>query len=319
MGEDCLNKGFGHMNVFSFIVLNNITPILLIIFFGYLMEKKFQLDVQSFSKANFYVFIPALIFIKLYETDMQFEFVRILIFGIIFVLILNFIANLIAHFRNLDDSKLNALKNSIMFYNSGNFGLPLIILVFDGLPQAVAAQIMILMVQNFVTNTLGFYNAGRGQMNYKDSIRHILKMPAIYAAIAGIFLKFIPVDLENIFLWTSLEYLAEGLVPVALLTLGIQISLANLDFGDIDVYLAVSIRLLGSPVLAFILIYFLRIEGIMAQVLFISSSVPSAVNTALIAVEFKNKPDYASQVVMITTLLSAFTLTGVIYFSSIIF
>lgn len=57
----------------------------------------------------------------------------------------------------------------------------------------------------------------------------------------------------------------------------------------------------------------------MAQVLFISSSVPSAVSTALIAVEFNNEPDFASQVVMTGTLMSAVTVTAVIYLSKIIF
>jgi len=307
------------MRVFSFIILNNIAPIFLIILLGYIMEKKFALDVWSFSKANFYIFVPALVFLKVYETELQLEFVRALVFGIVFVLALNLVANIIARMRNLDVSRLNALKNSIMFYNSGNFGLPLIILVFDGLPRAVAIQIMILMVQNLTTNTLGFYNAGRGQMNYRDSIIKILKMPAVYSVGAAIVMKFMPFNLEDFFLWPSIEYMAEGLIPVALLTLGIQISLADLDFGDLDVYLAAFMRLIGGPILALALIYILGIDGLMARVLFISSAVPSAVNTALIAVEFKNEPDYASQIVMTTTLMSAFTLTGVIYLSGVIF
>ncbi|MFW6309230.1 MAG: AEC family transporter [bacterium] len=307
------------MSVFSFILLNNIAPIFFIIILGYFMEKRFELDVWSFSKANFYIFVPALVFVKVYETELELEFLRALIFGIVFVFLLNLVANLIARIKDYEISKLNAFKNSIMFYNSGNFGLPLVILVFDGLPEAVSIQIMILMVQNLTTNTIGFYNAGRGQMNYKDSIKKIMMMPAVYAGGIALLMKFVPFELQDFFLWPSIEYMAEGLIPVALLTLGIQISIATLDLKDFDVYLASLMRLIGGPLLALVLMQFLGIEGLMAQVLFISSAVPSAVNTALIAVEFKNEPDYASQVVMTTTLLSAFTLTGVIYLSEIIF
>ena len=307
------------MDIFVFILLNNISPIFLIIFLGYLLEKKFKLDVWSFSKANFYIFVPALVFVKVYETQLKMEFLRALLFGIIFVVVLSLTANLITKIRGYDISKLNAFKNSIMFYNSGNFGLPLIILVFNGLAEAVAIQIMILMVQNLTTNTIGFYNAGRGQMDYRESIIKIMKMPAVYSLVAALILNFLPVQLEEFFLWPSIEYMADGLIPVALLTLGIQISIASLDFKDVDVYLAALMRLLGGPLLALLLMTLLGIDGLMAQVLFISSAVPSAVNTALIAVEFKNEPDYASQVVMTSTLLSAFTLTGIIYLSQIIF
>jgi malate permease and related proteins len=42
-------------------------------------------------------------------------------------------------------------------------------------------------------------------------------------------------------------------------------------------------------------------------------AVPSATIIALIRIEFKNEPDFVAQVVMVSTLFSAITLTGVIY------
>jgi predicted permease len=57
----------------------------------------------------------------------------------------------------------------------------------------------------------------------------------------------------------------------------------------------------------------------MSKALLISSAVPSAINSALIAVEFDNEPDFASQVVITTTLFCSISLTIVIYLSNIIF
>jgi len=54
-------------------------------------------------------------------------------------------------------------------------------------------------------------------------------------------------------------------------------------------------------------------------VLLISYSVPTAVNTALIAVECGNNQDFASQEVMISTILSGVTLTLAIYIARILF
>jgi malate permease and related proteins len=51
----------------------------------------------------------------------------------------------------------------------------------------------------------------------------------------------------------------------------------------------------------------------------ISSSIPTAVNTALIAVERNNHPDFASMAVMTSTILSSITLVIVVYVSRLIF
>lgn len=310
------------MEIFFYILANNIAPIFLIIYLGYIMEKKFALDINSFSKLNFYIFVPAIIFDKVYQTEIKAELLKAILFGFLFLAALTVIAIVISKFRKLSISTANAFKNSIMFYNCGNFALPLIALVFRNSPMATYAmsvQIMILMVQSLTTSTIGFYNAGRGQMNYKETIKAIAKMPPLYAMLMALVFKFLPFDITQFFLWPAVDYFRDGFIAVALLTLGIQLSLAKINIKDLDVYLASFVRLVGGPVLAYFLIKLLGIEGIMAQTLFISSSVPSAVNTALIAVEFDNKPDFASQVVLTTTLMSSITLTGVIYLSRMIF
>jgi hypothetical protein len=310
------------VSIFLFILLNNIAPIFLIIYLGYILSKKFNLDIASLSKLNFYIFVPALSLVKIYQTDIDTNLLKVLLYAVVFLGVLMTVATIIARFRGYSTSMKNAFKNSIMFYNSGNFALPLVTLVFADTQYAayaVSIQIMVLLVQTLTTNTLGFYNAGRGQMHYKETIKKVFRMPPAYAVMLGIMLKWIPYDFTQSFLWPAINYMKNGLVPVALLTLGVQLSLTKFNFRNIEVYLTSLVRLIGGPVLAYLLILFLRIDGVMAQVLLISSSVPSAVNTALIAVEFDNEPDFASQVVLTTTVLSLFTLTGVIFISKYIF
>ena len=80
-----------------------------------------------------------------------------------------------------------------------------------------------------------------------------------------------------------------------------------------------AVRLIGGPIIAFFLIKVFGFTGMTAQALMISSSVPTAVNSALIAVEFDNYPDFASQAVMISTLFSAVSLVIVIYSARLLF
>jgi predicted permease len=238
---------------------------------------------------------------------------------------------LIGKIRKFDASMTNAFASSIMFYNSGNFGIPLITLVYSSKPFlingetpyldfALTVQVIVLIVQNVSLNTLGVFNATRGTSgSIKTALKKSLSLPAIYFVIAAFIFKFIPYDLTQFPLWPALNYAKNGLISIALITLGVQLSHTKFKLKDPNVYLSVLTRLLLGPVVALFLVFVFGLDGIIAQVMIISAGLPTAVNTALIAVEFKNKPDFASQTVMVATLMSSITLTGVIYFATKMF
>jgi malate permease and related proteins len=318
------------MNVFLFILTNNIAPIFLMIFLGYLMGKRFDLDIFTLSKFNFYIFVPAFTFFQLYTTDIPLDMLKVVLFAVLMLGVNFLVGTLTARFRKQENGMRNAFRNSVMFYNSGNIGIPLITLVFsndpfivDGktpyLSLALTIQVVVLIIQNSTTNTIGFLNADNGKMHWKESVKGILSMPAIYAVTLAFVFKFIPYPLTEIPFWPTIAYAKDGLIAVALLTLGVQLTRTKFNLKNPDVYLSNIIRLIGGPLLAFGLITLFGFQGIMAQTLMISSSVPTAVNTALIAVERKNKADFAAQIVMTSTIFSALTIALTVYFARILF
>lgn len=318
------------MSIFLHILGNNIIPIFTLIILGVIVSKKFNLDVSTLSKLNFYIFVPGFIFVNLYSTDLSFNMLKILLFCIVYLITNDLISRIISKIRKYDVGQTNAFKNSIMFNNTGNIGVSLVTLIFGSAPyiidgktpylnEALTAQIMILVFMNISMNTIGFYNAGRAKMSVKDSLHQIFTMPSIYAIPLAILLKYLKVDITTTPLWPTLEYVKGGLVPIALITLGVQLSKTEFDFKNINVNIAVFTRLIIGPMLALVLIYIFRFSGIIAQTVFISYSVPTAVNTALIAVECDNNQDFASQEVMVSTIFSAVTLTTAIYIAGILF
>ncbi len=307
------------LSVILFIFANNIGPILIIIILGYLLNKSFELSIDSFSKINFYIFTPALVFISVYETQIAPELFRVLIFGIMLVIILYAIGHFIAIQKDYSVSFTSAFSNSFIFYNAGNYTLPLIALVFNNSSFAISVQIMILLVQVSLMNTFGFINAAKGNLSLKKVIKKILYMPPIYAVFFALILKAFPRDITQNFVWSAIEFLKQGFVPIALLTLGIQLSNSKLTFKNKSIYLACIIRLIISPMIAYLLILIFNFQVITSQVLLISSAVPSAVITALIAIELKNEPEFAAQTVFMTTLFSIITIPIIIYISQIIF
>ena len=173
------------MQVFLHILNNNIVPVFFLIFLGYILNKKFSLDINTLSKANFYIFVPIFLFTNIYTTKVPIEMIKVLIFVVMVLLFNAIVGNLISRKLGYDTGKTRLL-NSVMFYNSANVGLPLITLVFSGDPyiidgttpyldMAIAVQITVLFVQNITTNTLGF-NAGRSSLHWKESIKKIFSM-----------------------------------------------------------------------------------------------------------------------------------------------
>jgi len=289
---------------------------------GYIVGKKFELEIRSLSKLSVYVFIPSTMIVKLYRIPIRLDILTPVAFTVIFVISLSIACSIVARLKRYSDSRKNAFKNAVMFYNSGNLGLPLITLVFASTPvleYAISNQIMILMSQNLLNYTLGFYNAARGKMDFRSAVKAVLKMPVIYTILLILLLKVIPYDMQDFFLWPAVEYASDAMVAVNLSILGIQLSRVKYNFKDFDVYWAALLRLCVAPLLAYLLIVLFGINGVMAKVLLIAAALPTAVNTVLIAVEFENEHDFAAQTVVVTTLLCLFTLPLVIFFAQMAF
>jgi hypothetical protein len=64
----------------------------------------------------------------------------------------------------------------------------------------------------------------------------------------------------------------------------------------------------------FAIVHLLGIQPELGRVLILGASVPTAVNTALLAIEFGVNPSLASAIVMVTTLLSPITVTITAFF-----
>ena len=318
------------MNIFSSIILNSIIPIFILIFLGYIVDKKFKLDMNTLTKINFYLFVPAFSFVNIYTTDISIDLVRVIALAVTFLGI-NFVFGAgLAKLLKMPRKTGKAFENALMFYNSGNIGVSLMTLVFSNPPFivdgeapfleiALAVQIMTLLVQNLTTNTIGFINSGGEGMTLKKGIVQVVKMPTLYTITCAILFKFLPFDFTVTPVWPVLEFLRNGMVSIALATLGVQLAKTRINLKMKLPYIAAFCRLIGGPAAAFVLIKLFGFEGVLAQAIFISSSAPTAVNTALLSAECKGDIDFAVQTVTVSTLLSAATMTTAVYLAYVLF
>lgn len=296
-----------------------ILPIFVIMGVGFYLQRKFNLDVQTLARLNIYFLVPGFIFVKLYNTQLSASlFGNVLFFLIIYVLILYVVSLLAAKLIGLKKGEKTTFSNSIMFFNSGNYGVPVNDLVFKSDPFAMSIQVIILTFQNIFLFSYGIFSLQSLKIGKLRAALAYFKMPVLYAMLAGILLNVYEVSIPS-FIWVPANYTADAMVALALLTLGAQVAKIRFSTGLSTVYASLLLRLIVGPAIAFGLLILFKIDGIMAQALLIGAAMPTSVNSAVIAQEYDNNPEMAAQIVLFSTALSAITVSIVIFLSRILF
>jgi malate permease and related proteins len=307
------------MSILYHILLDIIFPIFLLIGAGAFLQRSIRLDLSTLSTLTVYFLLPAVCFVNIYESNMSSELISqtlvfLLLFNILLILTSMFIAK-----ANKFNPKLTAtFKNSMVLSNSGNYGLPVSELVFAANPAGMSIQIIISIFQNLLTFTYGFFNSVSAQSSGLDILRKIIRLPVIYALLLAILLKMLHIDIPE-FLWRPIENSSNAFLAVALVTLGAQVAFLKITRISRPIVWIVIGRLIISPIIGLLVIYTLGLTDITAQALFIASSFPSSRNSALLALEYDNYPEYASQAVLLTTVISSITVAVVVYLSKILF
>lgn len=322
--------------VFWFIIENTMLPIFCLVLLGFFLDKKFHLDVKTLSKFMFYIVIPSFIFTNVSTTNFPPASLTIIGAMAVFMVLCFLVADIVSYKRHYDLAMKESCRNALMFNNTGNLGVALIILVFSHEPfvingqtpylaEAMVTQIIIFLVQSISLNTYGLYQAGRGKLSARDTLRVMFQMPMVYVLVIALAARYIGLDAKEFFFWPIMEMASKALLPIAMISIGAQLSQTKIRWFDRDVWIVSILKMTVLPFLGLAMIYGANaifpgtFTEVSATVFLIYCAIPTAVNTALFAIEFDNNPDYATQIVMNTTALSAISLTFYIFLGHILF
>jgi predicted permease len=106
--------------------------------------------------------------------------------------------------------------------------------------------------------------------------------------------------------------LGRATIPLMLVTLGVQLAQVERPRINRDVIAASAIRLIGGPVLAFLVVPILGLGGLERSVGILQASTPVAVTTTIIALEYELAPDYVTTTLLFSTVASLVTMTVVL-------
>ncbi len=289
------------MNAFG-IFWQVIFPIFFIILVGALLERALTLDISTLTRINFYAFVPALVFVKMLRADLS-----LLSMGNIalFVLIhsaLMFLIALLLYQHSVFQPYRKVLLLASMLTNAGNYGIPFVLLAFGDRYMSVAA--VVLLVQNLMTFTFGVLLMESGQPHRVHILRAVARLPVIYALAAALLFNAFSIQLPKP-LAIPLDYMADALVPVALLTLGTQLGRGIGRPSVVLVSLPVTLRLVIAPLLALAMLPLFTFSRDVGTVLVATAGLPIAVNVFILSAQYRTQEAFASQIVTLSTLLSA--------------
>lgn len=283
-----------------------IVPLSIPIIVGALLAHFKKLETKPLLTLYLFFLAPAIIFDTLYTAKISFGDVYLtLAFSILNLVLLWAIANVLGKILKLPSPEMAGLTLVSTFTNCVNYGLPLVLISFGQLGLDKAS--IYVVIQMVIVNTVGVYFAARSEFSIKNAIKSVFSLPAIYAALIAIGLRFFDINLQS-GIERGISMVAGAYAPIVLAILGAQ--MVNVKILKLEqrvqtaFWTGLTVRLLLSPFVALFCLYILNIKGTLYSVLLILSCMPVAVNAVVLAEKFNASSKFVSKSILWTTLAS---------------
>jgi hypothetical protein len=289
------------------IFLNVVTPVFALILTAYLLGGRFGIQSRSLSRTSYYLLVPAFVFNVLSQVKIDAVIAFRMMLAIVLVyMVTGLLGWTMARAMGRSKEIATAFLMTCIFGNVGNYGLALTKFCLG--PDSMESATIYMLS----TNTFSFFccvmAAGWLKGGSTGALRDLVKTPGI--TIVPLALVFPAAGIEPpIMLVRIAGLLGDAMIPVLLLALGLQLKEAGKLKLDKDVFLVSMIRLIAGPAIAFAVIPLVGLSGIDASAGILQSAMPSAVLTAIIAMENDVAPAFVTSVICVSTLLSLISLT----------
>ncbi|MBI3040937.1 MAG: AEC family transporter [Chloroflexi bacterium] len=277
-------------------LLNIILPTFIVIFIGYLLGKTTKIDMSAVVEVVFYVGLPSLAFVSMLDKKIVLlDAAKIWAAALIIMLGGGMVAWSVF---KIIRQKHSGLYIPIMMMNTVNIPFPIIYLVYGS--EGLFAATLFYIPNVLLLFSLGIYIASK--RHWQGSIKEVFRVPAIYAAIAGLMVNLFNVTMPELIV-KPLDFISLMVIPLVLLVLGYNLSKVRITSLPTTL-LASFIRLGVGLLLGLFTVNLFGLTGVLRSVVILDSAMPAAVNASLLATKYKNEADLVSSVVFITTIAS---------------
>lgn len=290
------------------ILLSTILPVALIIMIGFIAGRKLDLNQATLSKLSIYILAPALVANSLYRTEVSWQSAMQILcgYGLISIILYLFVM-VICRLIKVEKKDIQSFFAIALCPNNGNMGLPMVTFALgeEGLERAIIYMIGSSLLLFILAPAL---LKGKG---FLFGLRLTLKLPLIWAMLAGITLNLLKVEIP-FNLDESIKMLAMAAIPNALLILGMQLATTKFQIKKID-FVPVGIKLAIAPIIAYFVGKGLNLQGLDLQVLILQTAMPTAIGSLIMVKEFGGNAVMVARGIILSTMISFITLPLIIW------
>jgi predicted permease len=294
------------LSIFAFDLL----PIFLIAGAGFALARWRGASATTLTHVVFYALLPCFAF-RLLMTSVATgrEFGLMVLLAMLVMAAMALVGAVASFALRLNRTETSAFLLVLMFSNGGNYGLPVVSFAFG--EQALSYGTVFFLTGSVMTSTVGAFLAAAGRRSLRVALMSVLRMPALYGILAAVLALSTGITTPAP-LMRPITMLSDAALPLMILVLGMQLERAVVPARPALVVLAVSLSLVLAPLIALGLTSLFDVTGPARQAVVVLASMPVAVATTILALEFDTSPEFVTGAVFLSTLLSPLTLTPLI-------
>lgn len=288
-----------------------LTPALMILL-GFLLRRMNVLkpeDSNTLSMMVLYVTLPALIFVNMSTSAVSGDMLYLPAVALLVSLVCLGVIGLYCKSRGYSRVKSWTLMIAASMINTGFIGFPITLGVFgnDGFVHAIFFDIsttILFVVFGMILVTV--FGGNRG-----DVIRRSFSFVPLWAVVLALMF-----NLSGWSVWPvlvkALDYLGQATIPLIMISVGLTLNFKDIRYSVGDSLFVSCIRLVLSPVIAFIILTFFNIGGLSFNVGVLEAGMCTAMNALVLSINYDLDTRLMSSIIFITLLLSFVSLTVLI-------
>lgn len=282
------------------ILFDILGPVFVLVLAGVAVGKWLSIPAQPLAKLAYWLIGPAFVFDALSHADLAPQMLgRLTLAAAGAFTVSASIAYVMA--QRLPGDRRAAIVTTGAYGNVGNFGLAIVLFSFGDGARPYAAVAMV--VVNGLGLILAVTLADGGLAGFSRALRSPMTLMIPPALLVNSLDLDMPLVVDR-----PVGLLAGAIIPVMLVTLGIQLHGIGRPKFDADVIRSLVVKLLVQPVVAIPIAAGLGLTGDAAGAIVLQAAMPAAVFAAVIAIELDARADETATIVMAGTLVSMLTL-----------
>ncbi len=294
-----------------------VLPLFLMIGTGFVLKEKKLLSEETakqINKISFSTFIPLLVFNNIRNTRLEDVLnYRLFAFTVASILVMWGISIVIGVLTEKSPETRASMIQGMFRSNYTLYGLPVITLLVGSSNAGLSSFLITIIIPSFnILSIITLETFRNREIKLLSILISFAKNPLMIGAFAGLAALMLELKIPE-FLEVTIEELAALAVPLALIVMGATFKFSNLKANRLQLALTVIMRLVIFPAVFMSIALLLGFRGIDIATLLAVFATPTAVVSYPMAQAMGCDGDFARDVVVLTTVLSGFTVFAFVF------